>query len=65
LGLLHILCQVANSIAQNKIGSGFDISSAIFGNQVYSRFPVKEVEILVDAVKVLYLFNSKEKIAWQ
>jgi len=47
---LHLLCQVANSLAQNKIGSGFDISAAIFGNQVYSRFPVKEVETLVDAL---------------
>lgn len=50
LAILHILCQTANAIAQNKIGSGFDISAAIFGNQVYTRFPVKEVEALIEAV---------------
>jgi len=55
---------VANSIAQNKIGSGFDISSAIFGNQVYSRFPVKEVEVLVDAVRGIFTLISNEKLAW-
>jgi len=34
---LHALCQVHNSFIQNKIGSGFDISCAIFGSQFFQR----------------------------
>jgi phosphomevalonate kinase len=38
LNLIHNASQVCHSIVQGKIGSGFDISCAIFGSQVYSRF---------------------------
>ena len=27
----------ANNLSQNKIGSGFDISTAIFGSQLFSK----------------------------
>jgi phosphomevalonate kinase len=36
--LVHNLSQIVHSIAQGKIGSGFDVSSGIFGSQMYSRF---------------------------
>ncbi|GAM21348.1 hypothetical protein SAMD00019534_045230, partial [Acytostelium subglobosum LB1] len=36
--LLHNLAQLCHCVAQGKIGSGFDISSAVFGSQVYRRF---------------------------
>jgi phosphomevalonate kinase len=36
---VHVLAQLSNAIAQNKIGSGFDISASVFGSQVYTRFP--------------------------
>jgi phosphomevalonate kinase len=35
---LHNLAQIVHCAAQGKIGSGFDVSSAIFGSQIYSRF---------------------------
>lgn len=36
--VIHNLAQIAHSFAQGKIGSGFDISSAVYGSQLYSRF---------------------------
>ena len=34
---LEILCQVANSRASGKIGSGFDIAASIYGTHIYRR----------------------------
>ena len=31
LELIHNLAQVAHSLAQGKVGSGFDVSSAVYG----------------------------------
>lgn len=36
--VLHNLAQLCHAIAQGKIGSGFDISAAVHGSQVYTRF---------------------------
>lgn len=36
--LVHNLAQYVHSLAQGKVGSGFDVSSAVFGSQVYQRF---------------------------
>jgi len=38
LQLLHNLSQFCHCVAQGKIGSGFDISSAVYGSQFYVRF---------------------------
>ncbi|KAF0697055.1 Aste57867_12239 [Aphanomyces stellatus] len=38
LDLVHNLAQLCHSIAQEKIGSGFDVSAASYGNQRYNRF---------------------------
>ncbi|KAJ8468119.1 hypothetical protein OPV22_030671 [Ensete ventricosum] len=38
LDLVHIIGQSAHCIAQGKIGSGFDISAAVYGSQRYVRF---------------------------
>lgn len=35
---LHNLAQAAHSAAQGKIGSGFDVASAVYGSSVYRRF---------------------------
>lgn len=46
---LHNISQVIHCAAQGKVGSGFDISTAIFGSQVYSRFSKTLIEsILTD-----------------
>jgi ERG8-type phosphomevalonate kinase len=36
--LLHQLAQYCHCLAQNSIGSGFDVSAAVFGPQIYERF---------------------------
>ncbi|XP_078437777.1 GHMP kinase family protein isoform X1 [Wolffia australiana] len=38
LDLVHIIAQCAHCIAQGKVGSGFDVSSAVYGSQRYVRF---------------------------
>lgn len=34
---MNYLSQVANIAAQNKIGSNFDISTAVYGSQLYKN----------------------------
>lgn len=36
---IHNLAQLAHCAAQKKIGSGFDVASAVCGSIIYSRFP--------------------------
>lgn len=36
--ILHRLAQAAHCAAQGKVGSGFDVASAVFGSCVYRRF---------------------------
>ncbi|XP_068646681.1 phosphomevalonate kinase, peroxisomal [Aristolochia californica] len=38
LDLVHIVAQSAHCMAQGKVGSGFDVSSAVYGCQRYVRF---------------------------
>jgi phosphomevalonate kinase len=35
---VHNLSQLAHAVAQGKIGSGFDVSAAVYGSQIYQRF---------------------------
>ncbi|CAA0811692.1 GHMP kinase family protein [Striga hermonthica] len=41
LDVMHIIAQTAHCIAQGKVGSGFDVSSAVYGSQKYIRFRLK------------------------
>lgn len=36
--LVHNLTQYAHCFSQGKIGSGFDVSAAVYGSQIYQRF---------------------------
>ena len=36
--LAHNLSQYVHCLAQGKVGSGFDVSAAAFGSQLYTRF---------------------------
>ncbi|KAG2146490.1 ribosomal protein S5 domain 2-type protein [Suillus bovinus] len=36
--LAHNASQFVHCLAQGKVGSGFDVSSAVFGSQIYRRF---------------------------
>lgn len=38
LDLVHIVAQSAHCMAQGKVGSGFDVSAAVYGSQRYVRF---------------------------
>lgn len=38
MDLVHVIAQSAHCIAQGKIGSGFDVSAAVYGSQRYVRF---------------------------
>ncbi|CCW67816.1 unnamed protein product [Phytomonas sp. Hart1] len=51
LELIHRVAQIAHSVAQGKIGSGFDVFTAVYGTCVYRRFPVRSVEALVKSVE--------------
>lgn len=46
--LLHNLAQYVHSLAQGKIGSGFDVSAAVYGSQTYRRFAVECLSDLLD-----------------
>lgn len=41
LDLVHMIAQTAHCIAQGKVGSGFDVSSAVYGSHRYVRFSPK------------------------
>ena len=46
--LAHNLAQFVHCLAQGKVGSGFDVSAAAFGSQVYTRFDPKVIQPLLD-----------------
>jgi phosphomevalonate kinase len=50
--LAHNLTQWVHCFAQGKVGSGFDVSSAIFGSHVYRRFnPYVLEDLMTDEVR--------------
>lgn len=73
--LLYILSLIANFYAQNKIGSGYDICSAIYGTQIVTKlnssffqkildlFENKSIKELHETIKVW--FGSKPVIPFE
>nr|BAF98284.1 5-phosphomevelonate kinase [Hevea brasiliensis] len=51
LDLVHIIAQTAHCIAQGKVGSGFDVSSAVYGSHRYVRFSPEVLSSAQDAGK--------------
>ncbi|KAK6129971.1 hypothetical protein DH2020_036291 [Rehmannia glutinosa] len=51
LDVVHIIAQTAHCIAQGKVGSGFDVSSAVYGSQRYIRFSPGLLSSAQDAVQ--------------
>lgn len=47
LALAHNTAQYVHCLAQGKIGSGFDVSAAIYGSHLYTRFDPKVLEPVV------------------
>ena len=56
--LAHNLAQYVHCLAQGKVGSGFDVSSAIFGSHIYTRFDPAVIQGLMsvsDEVRCRFL----------
>ena len=54
---VHILAQIANSVCQNKIGSGFDIASAVYSSLVFKRFEPSSLYSLSQDLRSLNFEN--------
>jgi phosphomevalonate kinase len=50
--LAHNLAQYVHCLAQGKIGSGFDVSAAVFGSHLYTRFDPLVLQPLMDDATV-------------
>ena len=46
--LAHNLAQFVHCVAQGKVGSGFDVSAAVFGSHVYTRFNPAVIQNAMD-----------------
>ncbi|KAK7317142.1 hypothetical protein RJT34_01120 [Clitoria ternatea] len=55
LDIVHIIAQTAHCIAQGKVGSGFDVSSAVYGSQRYARFSPEVISSTQVAAKAVAL----------
>lgn len=51
LDTVHVIAQTAHCIAQGKVGSGFDVSSAVYGSHRYVRFSPEVLSYAQDASK--------------
>jgi len=62
LGIIHSVAQYAHCLAQGKVGSGFDISSSVFGTHIYKRFSPSLLEPLLssDSPKLVDALNPEK-----
>ncbi|KAL9645724.1 hypothetical protein ABK040_003456 [Willaertia magna] len=58
--VVHRIAQYCHCLAQGKIGSGFDVSAAIFGSQKYKRFNEKILQPIMKGVDFKVLKCSNE-----
>ncbi|KAK0559778.1 phosphomevalonate kinase [Tilletia horrida] len=47
LAFVHNVAQLAHCAAQGKVGSGFDVSAAVWGSQIFRRFEPKVLDGLM------------------
>ncbi|KAI5452402.1 phosphomevalonate kinase [Naganishia albida] len=52
LDLVHNMAQYVHCLAQGKVGSGFDICSAVKGSQIYTRFDERVLRALMSKDEV-------------
>ncbi|KAF8906532.1 ribosomal protein S5 domain 2-type protein [Gymnopilus junonius] len=63
--LAHNLAQFVHCVAQGKVGSGFDVSAAVFGSHLYTRFDPSVIQDLMnDNTAKLYPILSASNSAW-
>mmetsp|Transcript_14095 Transcript_14095/g.30641 ORF Transcript_14095/g.30641 Transcript_14095/m.30641 type:complete len:763 (+) Transcript_14095:89-2377(+) len=53
LRIAHNLSQICHCHAQGKVGSGFDVSSAIYGSHIYTRFSKGVINEFLESVASL------------
>lgn len=53
--LAHNLAQYVHCLAQGKVGSGFDVSAAVFGTHLYTRFDPAVLRLLMDDSTVCFI----------
>lgn len=53
--LAHNLAQFVHCVAQGKVGSGFDVSAAVFGSHLYTRFDPSVIQDLMNENTVCLL----------
>lgn len=61
LALIHNTAQLAHCAAQGKVGSGFDVSAAVWGSQLYRRFDPVALKPLLDAGTKVDVEGSPDK----
>ncbi|KAL7438220.1 hypothetical protein ACHAXH_004490 [Discostella pseudostelligera] len=50
LKITHNLAQICHCHAQGKVGSGFDVSAAVYGSHIYTRFSDTLIDGLLESV---------------
>ena len=48
LSIIHNLAQIVHAAAQGKIGSGFDVASAVYGSIIYQRFRPEPLQFVME-----------------
>lgn len=59
---LHNLAQIAHCHAQGKVGSGFDVATAIYGSITYSRFLPGEIPASLNSSEIQTAVNKQWKM---
>ena len=59
--LAHNTAQFVHCFAQGKVGSGFDVSSAVFGSQLYTRFDPALLDGLMRDVSPPYASTDADR----
>ncbi|KAF9029012.1 phosphomevalonate kinase [Hymenopellis radicata] len=63
--LAHNLAQYVHCLAQGKVGSGFDVSAAVFGSHLYTRFDPDVIKDLMNEnTSALHPVLSPTNKAW-
>lgn len=64
LGVIHSVAQYAHCLAQGKVGSGFDISSSVYGTHIYKRFSPSILDPLLQSGSTVSLVDVLNPEKW-
>lgn len=62
--IIHLASQMANSVAQNKIGSGFDISACLYKSHLYNRIRSPLVKCSLDSLSQATVLQEIAQEHW-